>query len=96
MHKKKSSMFTGGSSTSATFVLPVRNRCSIAEKEDGRIPKSSIDNGNIGALTELQMRYHCDDEQRKARGDKHAVWSNDEAEASEASVKVSISIGNSH
>ena len=30
VHKKKSSMFTGGSSTSATFVLPVRDGTGVA------------------------------------------------------------------
>ena len=36
MQKKKPNMFTVGSSTSATFVLPAsRHMCSSADKEDG-------------------------------------------------------------
>ena len=57
VQKKKPNKFTVGNATSATFcpTSASRHRCSIAEKEDGRFPRSSI--GNRHTSQRMQHRF---------------------------------------
>ena len=75
--KKKPNMFTAGSSTSATFVLPVRHGTGVAlQKRVWTFPKTLN-------RTELQMRRHGNNEEGKGaaqkgietRGCRYFMWS---------------------
>ena len=76
VQKKKPNMFTVGSSTSATFVLPVRHGTGVAlQKRVWTFPK-------ILNRTELQMRRHGNNEEGKGaaqkgktRGCRYFMWS---------------------
>ena len=77
VQKKKPNMFTVGSSTSATFVLPVRHGTGVAlQKRVWTFPK-------ILNRTKLQMRRHGNNEEGKGaaqkgfetRGCRYFMWS---------------------
>ena len=77
VRKKKPTMFTVGSSTSATFVLPVRHGTGVAlQKRVWTFPK-------ILNRTELQIRRHGNNEGGKGaaqkrfetRGYRYFLWS---------------------
>ena len=107
MQKKKPNMFTVGSSTSATFVLPVRHGTCVAVQTK-RMETDML----CGVMTKLKQvqksandlaiptkqcflhpasRHMCSSAD-KEDGKRHVMWSNDQAEAG---AKVSKRLGNS-
>ena len=92
MQKKKPNMFTVGSSTSATFVLPVRHGTGVAlQKRVWTFPK-------IFNRIQLQMRHHGNNEEGKgaAQNQRIQIFYAESDDQADARATSSSRLDNSH